>query len=102
MSQVICVDDVFPIEALEVYKKYGVKTPVIDTIYTIRSMTTHTSGKIGVLLNEIVNPKIEAPHPVLQTVFIEPTWNLERFRTLMGHPPKKAEIQEFIKEVLHS
>jgi hypothetical protein len=102
MSQLICIDANFPAEWLEIYKKSDVQIPVVDTIYTVREIITHTTGKIGVLLNEIVNPPIEINHPVLGKSYREVTWNLERFRTLMGHPPKKEEIQEFIKEILHS
>lgn len=100
MSQVICINDVFPVEWLKIYRENNVTTPIEGTIYTVREMITHTTGKVGVLLNEIVNPPVEINHPVLGKSYREVTWNLERFRTLMGHPPKKEEIQEFIEHIV--
>lgn len=98
--ELICINADFPQEWLKIYKENNVKIPELSGIYTIRKLITHTTGKVGILLNEIVNKPIKINHPILKESYIEITWNLERFRTLMGHPPKKEEIQEFIEHIV--
>lgn len=106
--EVICINDIFPTEVLEIYNHFGVKTPKDGTIYNIRDMVKHTNGLIGVLLEEIVNPEIPYSHPILGTLNKEPTFNVDRFRTLLNneidfyekHESEVSELRTFrdIKE----
>lgn len=81
---IICVDGKFPPEFMAIYKEYGVTIPEQDSLYTIREVIKHTNGKTGLLLNEIKNPQVPINHPVLGKTMREPTFKLERFRTLLG------------------
>lgn len=93
MADIICIDDNFPQNVLEFYKENGVTTPVKDKLYTVRNVTKHIIGKTGILLNEIVNPKVPINDSVMGLKHIEPTWNINRFTTLSGLPLKKEEIE---------
>lgn len=95
--EVVCVNSNFPPEWLEIYKKNGVRIPILNTIYTLRELITHTTGEKGVLLNEIINPPIEINHPILGKTFREVTWNVKRFTTLLGEPISLEEF-EIIEE----
>jgi len=90
---IICVNATFPHEWVLLYKKYNVVTPELNKIYSIREVIHHTTGKTGIKLNEIINPKVPEPHPVLGSIMMEPSWNLTRFRTLAGDTIKKEEIE---------
>jgi hypothetical protein len=94
--EVICINDQFPAAVLAIYKEYGVKTPVKDQLYTIRLVKRHTNGQTGVLLNEIKNPELPVAHPVLGEVFFEPTFNVNRFATLLGQPVREEELADVI------
>ncbi len=84
MGDVICVDGNFPQDALDYYNDNKVVTPTEGKVYSIREVKKHTTGEVGVLLEEIVNPPVEFSHPILGTTKAEPTWNLKRFSTLLG------------------
>jgi hypothetical protein len=81
--EIICIDDKFPSDALEFYRKFGVEIPKKSSIYTIRDKITHITGDVGLLLNEIVNPLV----PINTSFGVmnrEVTWNIKRFTTLLG------------------
>lgn len=81
--EIICINDNFPNDYLEFYKKFGVEIPKKNNIYTIRDKITHITGDIGLLLNEIINPLV----PINTSFGVmnrEVTWNINRFTTLMG------------------
>ena len=90
---VICVDSTFPHEWVLLYRKYNVVTPELNKMYSIREVVTHTTSKVGVRLNEIVNPSVPENHPVLGKIMMEPSWKIERFRTLAGDVIKKEELE---------
>jgi len=92
--EVICINDKFPAPVLAFYAEFGVNTPKKDQLYTIRMMKRHTHGETGVLLHEIKNPEVPVKHPVLGEIWFEPTFNVNRFATLLGQPVKEEEMEE--------
>lgn len=97
VKEVMCTNSVFPLEYIDFYKKNNIKTPKLKKIYTIREIITHTTGKKGILLNEIVNPLVTINHPILGNVNVEVTWDIRRFSTLLGD---RVEIEEQIEETI--
>ena len=57
--------------------------PIKDNIYSIRQWKTNPDMSEGLLLNEIVNPKIVAETSYGRIV-IEPNFSKHRFTTLLG------------------
>ena len=55
-------------------------------------------GKVGLLLEELVNPKVPIDHPILGKIMYEPNWDIERFRTLSQQPITK-EMLEVISKI---
>lgn len=92
--EVICVNDQFAAPVLAFYAQHGVQTPKRDTVYTIRQVKRHTTGETGVLLAEIQNPEVPVAHPVLGETWFEPTFNVNRFATLLGEPVRQEELEE--------
>ncbi|MCY7350789.1 MAG: hypothetical protein LH606_08975 [Cytophagaceae bacterium] len=92
--EVLCVNSQFPAPVLAFYAEFGVHTPQQDTLYTVRQVKRHTSGETGVLLAEIQNPAVPVAHPVLGETWFEPTFNINRFRTLSGEPVRKEALEE--------
>ncbi|AQG81894.1 hypothetical protein [Spirosoma montaniterrae] len=92
--EVICINDNFPAEVLAFYAEYGVQTPKRDQLYSIRQVKRHTTGDTGVLLNEIQNPDVPVKHPVLGVQWFEPTFNINRFATLLGQPVRQEELED--------
>ncbi|WP_128547597.1 hypothetical protein [Larkinella soli] len=91
--EIICVNDNFPAPVLAFYAEFGVQIPKHEQMYTVRQVKRHTNGETGVLLNEIQNPEVPVKHPVLGEVWFEPTFNINRFRTLMGLPVRQEELE---------
>ena len=58
-------------------------------MYMVRSVEEHQSKKVGIRLEEIVNP----PSVVLNGIHIEPTFDIERFREL--NKEKSIKIMSF-------
>lgn len=95
--EIICVNGSFPPDYIAFYEQFGVKTPIQDSLYTIRSVRKdYIGGKTGVLLEELVNPEVPIKHDILSQIKMEPTWDLLRFRHLNGDLINRTEIQEFI------
>ncbi len=90
--EVICVNDSFPAPVLAFYAEFGVQTPKKEKMYSVRLVKRHTNGETGVLLNEIQNPDVPVKHPVLGEVWFEPTFNINRFTTLLGEPVRQEEL----------
>lgn len=95
--EVICVDGNFSLEAKQVYNKYNVVWPEQDKIYSIREVVKTTTGETGLLLEEIVNPKIPILHPILGSVEYEPNWHINRFRTLQGDEISREQLSQIVK-----
>lgn len=88
----ICVDSKFDKQALAIYEKYGVTTPIEQSLYTTRGVFRHTTGRVGILLEELMNPQVPFEHPILGTKWMEPTWAIERFRHINGTPILEEEF----------
>lgn len=72
-TKVVCVDDRFDINSVKLIPN----RPKKDLVYTIREIFEHPEvGAIGVLLEEISNPKLK--HTVYENMF-EPTFSINRF-----------------------
>ena len=91
--EVICVNANFQAPVLAFYVEHGVKTPQQDQLYTIRQVKRHTTGETGLLLAEIQNPDVPVRHPVLGETWVEPTFNINRFRTLADQPIRQEELE---------
>lgn len=92
--EVICTNDNFPAPVLAFYAEFGIQTPKRDKMYTVRQVKRHTTGETGILLNEIKNPDVPVKHPVMGEVWFEPTFNVNRFATLMGQPVRQEEMED--------
>ena len=96
---VICVDGKYPADALAFFAHHGVVTPTVDSVYSIRDVIINSNSKTGLLLEELVNPKVPIQHPVMgKVVKMEPNWGIERFRHLDMTGISRESIREFIKE----
>lgn len=82
-----CVDDVYP---ERVYANC-LNRPKFGVHYTIREICN--SGKVGLLLVEIVNRNIEGTLDGV-VVFAEPQWLASRFREVEGLDDLVAELIE--------
>lgn len=82
-----CIDDRYPEKVYE----YGLNTPKLGEYYTIREICN--SGKVGLLLVEIVNPKMKGTINNIP-VFTEPQWVASRFREVEGLDDLVAELIE--------
>lgn len=93
-SDIICTNSVFKPEILAFYQQHGVKTPIENKVYRVRSVRHNSvDGKTGLLLEELVNPHVPFSHPVLGIQSTEPSWDSKRFSTLLGQPLKKEDLK---------
>lgn len=85
-DQVVCIADNWK-------KNLWVKQyPVKGCIYTIRDFTDyHHDDRIGLLLEEIINPLATLKTPAGDPVVLEPSFIYKRFK-----PVKKTNIDQFI------
>lgn len=95
MKEYICVNASFDRETLAFYAQFKVSTPVEDKMYNFREVRRHSNGQVGVLLEEIKNPNVPYTHPILGVTEGEPTFNINRFRTLSGDV---LNAEELLKE----
>lgn len=101
--EVLCHNGKFSEEVLEFFRLNAVSWPLEDKIYNIREVRREygkvgSSDNLGVLLEEIINPKVDTYHPVLGTVKIEPSFSIRRFSTLQGDLVTREMISELIKQ----
>ena len=82
-----CIDDRYP----EKVYACGFNTPKLGEYYTIREICN--SGKIGLLLVEVVNTKMNGTING-KPVFAEPQWIASRFREVEGLDDLVAELIE--------
>lgn len=95
---VICTDGNFSEEAKKRYREYGVVWPEQDKMYSIREVVKTTTGETGLLLEELVNPKMPILHPILGSIEYEPNWHIRRFSTLQGDAITKESLKDIIKQ----
>lgn len=80
---VICIDDRFSPEARQVYEQYGIVTPQEGVLYNIREVVNTRYGK-GLLLEELVNPKMYCHNIGEVEMWAEVNWALSRFTNVDG------------------
>jgi len=94
--ELICINDVFIAEL----KALIPVRPINQKLYRVRDLFQLKTGPKknfwAVHLVEIQNPKIESAIPGMM---YEPSFNLDRFTTLSGHPPSAEEIENFINNL---
>ena len=71
LMDILCINDKFSTDVLEFYKVHKVVTPKKDSFYVIRNTIRHTTGEIGILLEEMINPKVPVKHPILGVTQME-------------------------------
>lgn len=98
--EVIYINDTYTTPVLAFYKKYGIVRPTLNKIHTIREIIKPSGvAGHGVLLQEIVNSKVNMLHPILQQMVpIEPNFNINRFTDLQGNVLTKKMMEEWQKE----
>jgi hypothetical protein len=84
-SVVECINDVFN----EKQKNTIPSLPKRGVFYMVRSVEEHASKKVGIRLEEVVNPALVK----IENTFIEPTFDIERFREI-------EELDLMIEELL--
>lgn len=89
-SKVVCVDDKFPEQIIHFYQEL----PIEGEVYTVRNVSVGLNwhgeaGEVCLLLQEITNPKSDAPP------FPERGFNSERFMPLQEHS-EKSESQNVV------
>ena len=75
-SVVECINAAFN----EKQKELIVFLPDKGKFYMVRSIEEYSNNKTGVRLEELINP----PSVVINNVYIEPTFDIERFREVEG------------------
>lgn len=92
----ICVNDSYPNDTLKFWKEHGVVFPELNHIDQIREVVKHSNGSIGLRLEGIKNPDIPIVHPILNTVMMEVSFSIKRFRTLQGNEINYEQIKNKI------
>ena len=93
MDQIVCINDLFSQEAREVYEKYGIVTPREGVYYTIREVVTTRYG-VGLLLEELVNPKMYCYNIGEVEMWAEPNFKISRFTNLDGTELNVEQLKE--------
>lgn len=81
--EIICINDLFSPEARQVYEQYGIVTPYLDGVYSVREVVTTRYGT-GLLLNELVNPKMYCYNIGEVEMWAEVNFKVSRFRNIDG------------------
>lgn len=102
MKGVLCIDDKYAADFLAYYKKWGVVVPKKGVTYTVRDAIKHHNGKVGLLLEEIINPKVPINDPLTGDRLAEPTFHIIRFVDLFGNPLNAKEIVAELKKKTES
>lgn len=97
MSEIICINDLFSPEARQVYEQYGIVTPREEVYYSVRSVITTRFGT-GLLLNELVNPKMYCHNIGEVEMWAEPNWAVSRFRNIDGTEINVEQLRHETKD----
>lgn len=97
MNEVKCINDLFSQEARQVYEQYGVVTPYLDNVYSVREVVITRVGT-GLLLNELVNPKMWIYGEGENAMFAEPNFSVNRFRNLDGTEINVEQLRHETKD----
>jgi len=97
-DSVLCCNDIFLPEFIELYEKFGVVTPKEGKLYTFRKIIKTLNGT-GVLLNELLNPDVPIIHPIGKTTgMAEPSFSIKRFVNLDQSEITEEEVREAIRQ----
>lgn len=88
----ICIDGVFQ-KTNEI-----LHFPIEGNVYTLRAIKRNFDGSYGLLLNEIVNPKISGNTGYGFRAIFEPNFHPLRFTTLSGDTLSTAMLDKFVLE----
>lgn len=99
MNTVVCINDQFSQEAREVYEKYGIVTPREGVYYNIREVVTTRYG-VGLLLEELVNPKMYCHNIGEVEMWAEPNFKISRFTNLDGTKLNVEQLKESKVELI--
>lgn len=95
----ICINDLFSPEARQVYEQYGIVTPQQDVMYTVREVVITRYGT-GLLLNELVNPKMYCHNIGEVEMWAEPNFKISRFTNVDGTEINIEQLNQ-LKESQH-
>ena len=99
MKEVICTNDKFEKEPFEFFSMHGVVLPEKGKHYHVREIVNHTINKVGLRLEEIVNPRVPTKHPILGMLNIEPSFCQTRFSLLNGDMVTVDSLAEETKQL---
>ena len=89
---IICINDTFsPEQIADIPNR-----PIKDKMYTIREVIKSRNG-IGILLNEIHNPKNGWTEMNAMKFTFEPNFSIKRFASLQGMPLRYEEIKDVVR-----
>lgn len=95
---IICINDVFPLEWELYFKNHNIIKPVRNKVYSIREVIPYLVGEKGLLLNEIVNPSTPRISPTNRLPgSAEQSWALSRFTDLNGNRLTKESISQLVE-----
>lgn len=94
---VICINGEFTQLAREIYEKYGVVTPQEGVLYNIREVVNTRYG-IGLLLEELVNPKMYCHNIGEVEMWAEPNFKISRFTNVDGTEINTEELRNETKD----
>lgn len=97
MNNIICIDDRFSPEARQVYEQYGIVTPQEGVLYNIREVVTTRYGK-GLLLEELVNPKMYCHNIGEVEMWAEPNFKISRFTNVDGSEINLEQLRNETKD----
>lgn len=97
MNDLVCINDTFSPEARQVYEKYGVVTPQQDVYYSVREVVITRYGT-GLLLNELVNPKMYCHNIGEVEMWAEPNFKISRFRNSDGTEINVEQLRHETKD----
>jgi hypothetical protein len=99
--EILCIDNKFSPDQLQFYSIHKVVVPSI-TMYGIRDIIINSTGKVGLLLEELVNPKVPIKHPLLGFAKTEPNWDKNRFAKLDGTEITEEDIKQWANQLKKS
>lgn len=88
-DQVICIDDSMPSNPKALQHKNWIKK---NNPYTVRALVTKNGSLVGLLLNEVINPKVF--DPIAESEF-EPGFAIWRFKK----PDNLIEVNQLTDEL---
>jgi len=94
---VICINGEFAQLARQIYEQYGIVTPQEGVLYNIREVVTTRYGK-GLLLEELVNPKMYCHNIGEVEMWAEPNFKISRFTNVDGSEINLEQLKNETKD----